>query len=151
MKIPALFLTLIISSPLFAAEGTAASHEHEHDGHSSGAVSAQATLNNGKKWKSDATLKKNMIAMHKEFNSLHSKFESKKATQEDFKSMQTTTQKSLDDIFKNCKLEPKADATLHEVLAQLMAAKEKLEKDSSRLDGLKQMQTGFDMFHQYFQ
>lgn len=149
MKIPVLLLSLIISNPLVAAEGMG-SHEHKH-GHNLSAAGSRANLNNGKKWKSDATLKKNMIAMHKEFDSLHSKFESNKATENDFKSMQATTQKSLDDIFKNCKLEPKADATLHEVLAQLMAAKEKLEKESSQAEGLKQMQNGFEMFHQYFQ
>ncbi|GIL18257.1 MAG: hypothetical protein BroJett040_20080 [Oligoflexia bacterium] len=127
-----------------------AEEDHSH-GHQASGGQAGMTLNEGKKWKSDETLQKNMVQMHKQFNVLNKLVESKRAKDGDYKTMVEVMDKSIADIFKNCKLEPKADATLHVVLTELMSAKDKMKNQKTSIEGLTQARKGFNLFHEYFQ
>jgi len=82
---------------------------------------AQLTLNNGKKWAADDNLRQGMSrirdALAAELPAIHSG----KATAEQYLALAQKTNDQIAFMVKNCKLEPKADAMLHLVLADIIA------------------------------
>src|SRR5574340_239261 len=92
-------------------------HSHSHDA----AEPARLTLNNGKKWATDASLRQGMSrirdALATELPAIHSG----KATAEQYRALAQKTNDQIAFMVKNCKLEPKVDAMLHLVLADIIA------------------------------
>jgi len=103
-------------------------HHHEH----SAEAPAQLTLNNGKKWDTDDNLRQGMSrirdALSAELHAIHSG----KATAEQYRALAQKTNDQIAFMVKNCKLDPKADAMLHLVLADIIAGADAMaEKDIS--------------------
>lgn len=108
--------TLVLATSL---QVTAQSHDHHalDPKHSSGAAK-----NAGEKFKADETLKPRMDALLKTAKSLHEKGISKASVVKAGEAIEST----VNDIFKTCKLEPKADAAIHPILADLLKGAAKL-------------------------
>lgn len=104
---------LSMSPGIVSAQG----HSHSHDA----AESAQLTLNNGRKWTTDDNLRQAMSrirdALSAELHAIHSG----KATAEQYRALAQKTNDQIAFMVKNCKLEPKADAMLHLVLADIIS------------------------------
>lgn len=136
-----LFLVVLISAlqinTIFAQDA----HKHQNHKKAEGHKSDKGlSLNNGKKWEIDSTMKANMDAIYTEFQ--------KKP--QDYSKLSSVIFVSTEKIVTNCKLKPKADETYHVVLAELLAAAEEL-KDKQRIEhALKKVNNAFHIYHEYF-
>lgn len=115
----ATFVALALSaSGLFAAE----QRTHEHT-----ATPAKLTLNDGKKWGTDEALRKGMENIRNAMDaSLHRIHEGKQSNTE-YAALAGKLNGELGGIVANCKLEAKADAQLHLVIADIAEGIEAME------------------------
>ena len=111
--------TLSAAALLSAGTATALAQDHGHS-HDAGET-AQLTLNNGKKWATDANLRQGMSlirdALAAELPAIHAG----QATAKQYRALAQQTNDQIAFMVKNCKLDQKADAMLHLVLADLIA------------------------------
>lgn len=127
--IASLGLALTLSAgTLFAAEHAAHKHEHEH-----AATPAGMTLNEGKKWATDDALRKGMENIRNAMNaSLHQIHEGK-LSNAGYATLAKKLNDELGGIVANCKLDPKADAQLHLVVADIADGIEAMEGKAKKL------------------
>jgi hypothetical protein len=121
-------LTLTVAS----LPATAAEHRHDH-GHSHGAAPAKLELNNGKKWETDAPLRRGMenirAAMDGALHEIHeNKFSAAK-----YGELAKKVNGEVNGIVANCKLDPKADAQLHLVIADVLEGVEAMEGKAKKV------------------
>ncbi len=114
---------LLGTDPALAEED----HHHSHEA----AEPARLTLDNGKKWSTDASLRQGMNrirdALAAELPAIHSG----KATTEEYRSLAQKVNDQIAFMIKNCKLEPKVDAMLHLVLADIIAGADAMAAQDS--------------------
>lgn len=149
MKFP---LSLLIAATLAAPLAVqAADHHHEH-----GAPAAKATieLNAGKKWTTDAPLRQAMASLRTSATATLHKGHAGKATEADYDALSNETKAQLAYIVDNCKLDPKADAQLHMVLAGILdgaeVAKGK-QPGKTRSEGVLQIVQGLNAYGKHFE
>ena len=139
-----------------AAAGTSqAAGGHEHDSHASHGhdSSTSLQLNDGKRWKTDAALRKAMANIRRmmaaSVNDIHeSRFSSKR-----YSELSRKIEGEVGHIIRNCKLDPKADAQLHLIVAELMAGTEHMAgkaKDSSPESGAIKVIGALEKYATYF-
>lgn len=109
-------------------------HDHSHEHGSMEGVKLE--LNDGQKWATDAPLRQGMDVLHKEIVPLYKAHKDKSLKAEDAKAYAGTIRTQIDFFFNNCNLEPKADAILHIILADLLKAAAVLEKDPLSEEGI---------------
>jgi hypothetical protein len=115
MKSPlTLLLALALSSPL--AVMAADSHDHGHG--KSGPQKLE--LNAGKKWGTDAALRQAMSGIHKAVAHTLPAAHSGKATAAQYDAFGKEVTAQVTYMVENCKLDPKADAQLHLIVADIM-------------------------------
>lgn len=140
------FIGLTLSNSLLSSDG------HQH--HDQKSKSLELVLNNGKKWNSDAPLRRGMNKIHKLVKENLVKIENEKMEDQDFSNLANKVQANLDSIFKNCKLEPEADAQLHIILSQIMKAKMNLSKNNSpkkKAKAVHQIISAYESYLKYFE
>jgi len=103
---------LATGGPALAAEHS--HHEHAHHG-------AQLQLDNGKKWQSDEALRKSMAALRAAFAEKLGAIHAGKLSADGYRALGGKIDGEVANIVAQCKLEPKADAMLHIVIADLIA------------------------------
>lgn len=112
------------------ALGGAAFAAEEHDHH--GAAEAKLVLNHGKKWQTDAPLRKGMenirAAVAKDVKAIHAD----KAAPKQYQALAAKVNGEVAYIVQNCKLPEDADAQLHLVIAELMAGAEAMQGEHAR-------------------
>jgi hypothetical protein len=137
-------LVLAAASNIQAAE----THHHHH-----AAEPAKLQLNAGKKWATDAPLRQAMNdinqAMAKALPAIHKN----QFGNEDYQALAATISARVGDAVAQCKLEPKADAMLHLIIADLMSGAEIMEGKSSqtRHDGAVKVLEALKSYGKYFQ
>ena len=137
-------LFLAAASNIHAAE----THHHHH-----AAEPAKLQLNAGKKWATDAPLRQAMNdinqAMAKALPAIHKN----QFGNEDYQALAATISARVGDAVAQCKLEPKADAMLHLVIADLMAGAGIMEEKSTqtRHDGAVKVLEALKSYGKYFQ
>jgi len=128
--------------------------EHGHDEHADhaghGASNEKLTLNDGKKWATDEPLRAGMSRMHSAVIPVYKAFNDKTITAEQAQGLATTIKTEIDLIFQNCKLEPKADAALHIVLAELLGGKAAIEANPSDPEGVPRIVNALHSYSEYF-
>lgn len=102
-----------------AATPLAAADAHRHDEHA--AHGAKLQLDNGRKWPSDAALRKSMSALRTAFAGKIDAIHAGKLPPEGYRALGSQVDGAVASIVAECKLEPKADAMLHIVVADLVA------------------------------
>jgi hypothetical protein len=117
-----------LAAPSFAAaEASAQSHKHEHE---AAAATATLQLNAGKKWETDAALRQAMGDIRRELSaSLHGIHENRLSNKE-YSILAQKIERGVSDIVAKCKLEPKADAQLHLIVAELLASADAMKGKS---------------------
>src|SRR3990167_1832827 len=117
--------TLSVTVLLGMSPGIASAqgHSHLHDT----AEPVQLTLNNGKKWATDDSLRQGMERIRDALSAELPAIHSGKATAEQYQALAQKVNDQLTFIVKNCKLEPKADAVLHLILADIIAGADILQ------------------------
>jgi len=137
--------TLLNISPVIVS---AQDHNHAH----SHEKPAQFTLDNGKKWSTDDSLRLGMgrirDALTAELTTIHSG----KATAEHYRALAQKTNDQIAFMVKNCKLEQKADAMLHLVLAEIIAGSDAMmaQGGSGAHKGAEKIARALDNYGAYF-
>ena len=112
-------VTLSAAALLSLSPGMVSAQDHSHS-HDDGKP-AQLTLDNGKKWATDNNLRQSMGLIRDALAAEPPAIHSGKATTEQYRALAQKTNDQIAFMVKNCKLEPKADAMLHLVLADIIA------------------------------
>jgi hypothetical protein len=134
-----LTLTLSLGSTPLWSQSHDHAHEHAHD------QKLALSLDQGKKWATDAPLREGMTNIRKITAEASAK-PMKEADQRAAARIQEEIQK----IFKNCKLSPKADANLHLVLAELMQGAAALKEQKTPAAAYARIKQSLDLYGQYF-
>jgi hypothetical protein len=129
-----LFFSIAFAGTAQAADGRG--HDaHAAHGHDS---TESLRLNDGKKWATDAALRKAMAnirrAMAASLNDIHAN----RFSADRYISLSRKIEAEVGHIIRNCKLEAQADAQSHLIVADLLAGSELMAgktKDSSRESG----------------
>lgn len=127
-----LFLIAAIAlSPVTSARA----EEHGHGSHHGSEASQPKSADHkkGEKWETDAPLRASMAAIKNAMESNHAAIDANKLPLEKYAALSDDITKEVNNIFKNCKLSPKADAALHEILVPIMQSSKKM-KSSPKLD-----------------
>lgn len=114
MKSPiALLLAVALSSPL-AALAAADAHDHGKS------APHKLELNAGKKWGTDEALRKAMSGIQASVTQTLPAAHAGKATAADYEAFGKDVTAQVTYMVENCKLDPKADAQLHIIVADIM-------------------------------
>ncbi|HZM36797.1 MAG TPA: hypothetical protein VFC18_20205 [Burkholderiales bacterium] len=119
---------LALGSAAFAAE------EHDHHGRSE----AKLVLNHGKKWQTDAPLRKGMENIRAAL-----------ASGKKYPAIGERVNAEIAYIVQNCKLPEDADAQLHIVIAELMAGAEAMQGEGAR-EGAARVARALDAYGEFF-
>ncbi|MDP1633737.1 MAG: hypothetical protein Q8L69_03520 [Gallionellaceae bacterium] len=121
-------VSLALTAGSMAAERAANKHEHDH-----GAAPAKLDLNEGRKWATDAPLRQGMENIRKHMDaSLHDIHEGKLSVAK-YGALAKKVNGEVGGIVANCKLEPKADAQLHLVIADIGEGIEAMEGKAKKV------------------
>lgn len=116
-------ILLCMSPAMVSAQEHGHSHGHAHDMEEP----VQLTLNDGKKWTTDNSLRQGMGRIRDALNADLPAVHAGKATAEQYQALAQKVNDQLAFMVKNCKLEPKADAVLHLILADIIAGADILQ------------------------
>ncbi len=148
------FLALLVVS-LFLGNAIAEDGHHQH--HSKDKASEEKrhsvkslSLNNGKKWEVDQTMKENMNAIHSELKKTNELITSKKIAQADYTKLSNLISDSAQKIASNCKMDEKADQTFHVVLGDLLAASDDLKDSKKAIHATEKLAHAFKVYTEYF-
>lgn len=126
MKRPGSAHALLFAATLALSAASFAAPAHKHDSHADHAAPASLQLNAGKKWATDEALRKSMDSIRQSVAaSLHQIHENRLAAA-DYKALARKVEGEVGNIVANCKLEPRADAQLHLIVAELLAGAEQM-------------------------
>lgn len=154
----ALLICLFLSKA-FAQE---AKRQHEHEQHhqkskatgsaEKGEHSAHSlSLNHGKKWPVDQTMRENMGAIHQQFKILKDLSKSKKATDKEAKELSDIISTSAQNIVSKCKMEAAQDETFHIILSELFVVADSLRKTREIEPALSKLAETFKSYTKYFE
>ncbi|MEO7032125.1 MAG: hypothetical protein ABI351_06950 [Herbaspirillum sp.] len=147
MKSPVFILAAVaLALPLATIAAESAPHDH-------GATPTKVELNAGKKWASDAPLRKAMNTIRQEVVTALPSTHAGKMTPEQYQSLSTAITGQIGYIVQNCKLDPKADAQLHAVLGQMTEGIDTLDgkQGDDRAAGVVKVAQSLNNYGTYFQ
>ncbi|MDA8259694.1 MAG: hypothetical protein M0Z99_29325 [Betaproteobacteria bacterium] len=143
---------LLVAGLSLSAAGLAAP-VHKHDAHADNAAPTALQLNAGKKWATDEPLRKSMASIRQSVAaSLHHIHENR-LTAAGYGGLAQKVEGEVGNIVSNCKLEPKADAQLHLIVADLLAGAEQMAgkvKQAKRQDGAVKVIGALEKYATYF-
>ena len=144
---PAPWLSLLAVALSLAALHPAALAQHQHE---AGAHTLQ--LDNGKKWTTDAPLRKGMAAIRNAVAADHGAIHADKETAAQYKALAGKIDGQIAYVVKNCKLSPEADAQLHVVLADIIAGSDlmKAGDQAKRREGAVKVVDALAAYPHYF-
>lgn len=142
-------LALVVSAPSHAA---ASADGHPHAGH--GSIAPQKLqLNAGKKWATDALLRQTMNDINQAMATAVPLIHKNQFDSAAYQALATTVNQKVAYAVEHCKLEPKADAMLHLIIADLTAGAETMEGKNlnSRHDGAVRILEALKAYGDFFQ
>jgi hypothetical protein len=150
LLLPLAAVVLIVA----AAPGQAvlAAEDHHQHGESSTAVQ-KLQLNAGKKWATDAALRQSMDDINQAMAKALPLIHKDRFGDSDYAALATTINQKIGYAVEHCKLDAKADAMLHLVIAELMAGAEIMEgkTTAARHDGAVRVRQALESYGKYFQ
>lgn len=117
MRHPLLAAALLASMAMSSTPAVLAADAHDH--HHEAAAPAQLQLDQGRKWPTDAPLRKAMTALRAEFAGKLHAIHNGSLTKEDYVGLGKSIEGQIGAIVSQCRLEPKADTMLHIVIGDL--------------------------------
>lgn len=145
--VAAVSLSLFFSAPLKAETGADEMHDHGHDEHAASALS----LDHGKKWQTDAPLRKGMMSIRHEAMNAADAFHQHALSQSQADSLAKHIHAQVEYLVENCKLEPQADATLHVLIGDLLAGAGALAEQPLSNQGLPRIIKALQLYPDYFE
>lgn len=141
----ALLAGLLVLSPA----GWTADRNHSHDDHHA----APLTLDHGKRWPTDAPLRRGMDSMRAAVVGALPAIHAGKYPVASYQGLATRLEGDVGFIVANCRLDERADVQLHGVLARLSAGIEQLknrDKVGKRQDGVLQVVAALNAYGEHF-
>ncbi len=105
---------------MLVAGSALAQQEHQHQHGQATAAVGQLQLDAGRKWPTDASLRSGMAQIRTAFDADHPAIHAGKESDAQYEALAARIESQVNDIVKNCKLPPAADANLHYVIADLL-------------------------------
>lgn len=141
-------LALTLGGALLTAPPAHAQHEqaHEHEAH----ATAGLTLNNGARWATDEALR---IGMQRIRDAAAPAIDAgpHSLSKDAATALAVTVRGQVSYLVANCKLEPRADAVLHVLIAELLGGAEALEHDAHAEGGLPRIEHALRQYPEYFE
>lgn len=125
------FALRLLSVPvlMLGLTAPALAQEHDHDAHKNHGTKAVKTAPKpGKKWATDAPLRKGMGAIRDVLQANLPAAHEGKLKADDYAAMGKKIDAEVAVIFQECKLPPDADAALHDILLPIMDATKAMQK-----------------------
>lgn len=139
-------LSLLINMPLMAETSVTEAHQHGHDEHATSMLS----LDQGKKWQTDAPLRQGMKNINDAVMNAVSAFHNQTLTKTDAVKLAEYINGQVEYLVANCKLEPQADAVLHVFIGDLLTGADKLSKEPLSNQGLPHIVKVLQQYPNYF-
>ena len=131
MKFSRTLLAAAVATAVFVlGAGTPALAADPHHDHAAGAP-AKLTLDHGKKWATDAPLRKGMSEIRNAIAAKQEAIHKGTLAAADYKALGATVEAQVGTIVAECKLEPAADANLHLIVADLVAGADAMQGKSA--------------------
>ena len=149
----ALSAILLAAGLSLAAASHAAAPAHQHDAHAEQAASATLQLNAGKRWGTDEPLRKAMASIRQSVEASLQDIHENRLKPAGYGALASKVEAEVGNIVSNCKLEPKADAQLHLIVADLLAGSEQMAgkvKKVKRQDGAVKVIGALEKYATYF-
>jgi hypothetical protein len=127
----------------------AAEHDHEH----AAGEAHSLKLNAGKKWRTDAPLRKAMGEIRALLAAQHQAIENDRLKAADYAALGAKVEAQVGYIVQNCKLDPEADANLHLILEDVVAGADAMQgkaKDLTPKAGAGRVIAGLSNYGKYF-
>lgn len=143
---------LFASLAILAASLSAMAAVDPHDAHATTAPPHRLTLDHGRKWKTDEPLRAGMAEIRAALGTLQAPKKQGPISDAEYRDVGVAIEKSVGDIVARCKLPPAADANLHIIVADLVAAADTLQgKTGSRPpQGLRQVRRALLDYERFF-
>jgi len=138
----------VTSAPALAATPPA-EPAHEHGA----AATSQLSLNQGRKWATDESLRSGMGRIRGLVDAQLPKAHQGQLTPAQYKELAAQVESEIGGMVANCKLEPKADAMLHVVIGEIVAGTDAMAAKSAKAkpqQGLVQVATAVNHYGRYF-
>jgi len=129
MKISRILLCISCVAAFALGAGRFAFAEDEHHHHAAGEPK-KLSLDHGKKWATDEPLRANMTAIRTALAEKKEGIHHGTLAPDDYKALGTTIEAKVATIVAECKLAPAADANLHVIVAELLAAADAMQGKS---------------------
>lgn len=127
---------------------SATDHAHQHDADAAFVLERPP---GGGNWPTDAALRQGMETIHDAMEAVLPSFEKGEFTAPEAMALASTVTEQIQFLLANCILEPSADAQLHRVIGQMMAAAEAMVTDASSADGVPKLHEAVLMYGEYFE
>jgi hypothetical protein len=127
----ALALALAALLAVSASQATAADAHHDHGDPGD----LKVELDQGKKWQTDAALRRGMAATRDELAALLPRIHKNTLPTSEYAALAQRLQGHIQYVFDNCELPPAADAQLHAVLAQMLYGVETMRSGETPREG----------------
>jgi len=141
-------LALALGGALLVAPPVNAQHDHahEHEAH----ATAGLTLNDGARWATDEPLR---IGMQRIRDAAAPAIDAgaHSLSADAARVLAAAVREQVNFLVANCKLEPKADAVLHVLIAELLGGAEALERDPHAEGGLPRIERALLQYPEYFE
>ncbi len=143
--VAALTAALALTPAVSSAQASPPAHEHAGHGN--------LALDHGKKWSTDAALRTGMNNIREQVGPRLGAIHSGKLTTAQYSELAQKVEAEVGYIVANCKLEPKADAMLHLVIADIGAGVDALAGRSTSLrpaQGAAAIVTALNEYNRFF-
>ncbi|MEE9326140.1 MAG: hypothetical protein V3U71_02515 [Cocleimonas sp.] len=149
-KILIISLLYVAGTSSVQAEEKKAEHSHEHEHEHSEQTNMGMVLNEGKKWQTDDPLRKGMQSIHDAVENSEKAFASKTLTQKEGEVLASHINKQLMYMVENCELQPKADASLHVIIGEMMQGVGELSKVPDSQGGFPRIHKALKQYPKFF-
>ncbi|MDK9726493.1 MAG: hypothetical protein OEL88_16625 [Sterolibacteriaceae bacterium MAG5] len=120
-------VVVTLATALCAGLGPVRAAEHHHHGHDHVAQPAKLQLDQGRKWATDEALRKSMASLRESFAAQLEPIHKGRLDVAGYKALGEKIEGEVANIVAQCKLDAKADAMLHIVVGDLLAAADVLQ------------------------
>lgn len=152
---PNLFYSILISFVFAGSNAVLADDSHQGHQHATdGSGDTDLKLNQGKKWETDASLRKGVTEISASLRDNLKKIQAGKLSLDAYARMGEKINRSLQSIFKNCKLVPEADVVLHTLLAKMIEGADDMKSEATvglRRNGADKVLKALSDYPKYFQ
>lgn len=128
-----------------------AGHEHGHGEVDPGNAVAGLTLDNGKKWQTDETLRSGMTKIRDAIQADMKPIHDDSLGSAGYEKLAGAVEAEVGEIVAKCKLPKAADEQLHLVLAQVSAGAAEMKKGDARMGGAVKVMNALEAYAKFFE